>query len=254
MTKTKMQLTGEAGTDFWNDSCSVQQLSEAVAQGAVGATSNPVIVHTVVSQEEQRWVPELRRLIDCNGRDTEEDVAARLVEHIGRAAARVLEPVYQREQGRKGRLSMQVNPRLYRDPARMLAHAERLARGLLPLYYARVAEFVDEVRDMLAADQRIGPAWLDVSHGKYCGFGGFCFPKDLRAFSTLLSYVYSNMALDGWLTEEDASFMDKGIEVLKAVDAYNDALLKAQGLTREQVMRHAAEIPLHGVKPVRVRK
>ena len=25
---------------------------------------------------------------------------------------------------------------------------ERLAKGLLPLYYARVAEFIDEVRDM----------------------------------------------------------------------------------------------------------
>lgn len=107
------------------------------------------------------------------------------------------------------------------------------------------------VRDMLAADQHIGPAWLDVDHGKYCGFGGFCFPKDLRAFVTFLGYIWQHLTLDGHLSPSDSLFMLRGIEVLKAVDTYNDALLKAQGLTREQVMRHASEIPLHGVKSVR---
>ncbi|HEX9005660.1 MAG TPA: transaldolase family protein [Bacteroidota bacterium] len=125
--KTRMQLTAETGSDFWNDSCSVGHLTEAVQQGAVGATSNPVIVHTVIAQEEQRWLPELQRLIAGNPRDTEEDIAAKLVACIGAAAARVLEPVYRREKGRKGRLSVQVNPRLYRDPERMFAYARGLA-------------------------------------------------------------------------------------------------------------------------------
>ncbi len=125
--KTRMQLTADTGTDFWNDSCSVQHLTEAVRQGAVGATSNPVIVHTVVAQEEQRWLPELQLLIASNPQDTEEDIAAKLIACIGAAAAQVLEPVFRREQGRKGRLSVQVNPRLYRDPERMFAHARTLA-------------------------------------------------------------------------------------------------------------------------------
>ncbi len=125
--KTRMQLTAETGTDFWNDSCSVQHLTEAVRQGAVGATSNPVIVNTVITQEEQQWMPELQRLIAGNVHDTEEDIAAKLIGHIGAAAARVLEPVFLREQGRKGRLSVQVNPRLYRNADRMYAHATALA-------------------------------------------------------------------------------------------------------------------------------
>src|SRR3989344_2070304 len=40
----------------------------------------------------------------------------------------------------------------------------------------------ERVRDALGADVRIGPAWLDVSHGSYRGFGGYCFPKDLLAY------------------------------------------------------------------------
>ena len=39
---TNIQKTIDFGTDFWNDSCHVQELSDAVAEGAVGATSNPV--------------------------------------------------------------------------------------------------------------------------------------------------------------------------------------------------------------------
>jgi len=40
----------------------------------------------------------------------------------------------------------------------------------------------DHVRKVIAHDSRIGDSWLDVKHGKYRGFGGFCFPKDTAAF------------------------------------------------------------------------
>lgn len=127
MIKTKMQLTGEAGTDFWNDSCSVKELSEAVAQGAVGATSNPVIVYNVVNQETDQWVGVLDQLIGLYAEATEDEIAWKLIEHIACRAARVLEPVYERTGGRKGRLSLQVNPKLYRSAPKMIEHARHLA-------------------------------------------------------------------------------------------------------------------------------
>jgi len=40
----------------------------------------------------------------------------------------------------------------------------------------------ENVKDIISADLRIGPAWLDVEHGDYCGVGGHCFPKDMDAF------------------------------------------------------------------------
>lgn len=127
MTKTKMQLTGEAGTDFWNDSCSVKELSEAVAQGAVGATSNPVIVFNVVKQETEQWQGALDQLIAMHAEATEDEIAWKLIEHIACKAAKVLEPVYERTRGKKGRLSLQVNPKLYRSTPKMIEHARHLA-------------------------------------------------------------------------------------------------------------------------------
>jgi transaldolase len=124
---SRMTLTGATGSDFWNDSCSVRELTEAVAHGAVGATSNPVIVSSVVRQEPEIWLPVLDQLVRDFPRDTEDEIAWRLIETIGMRAAKVLEPVFREHKGRKGRLSLQVNPKLYRDPERMLEHARRLA-------------------------------------------------------------------------------------------------------------------------------
>ena len=39
----------------------------------------------------------------------------------------------------------------------------------------------DQVKECAAADTRIGLSHLDVHHGGYFGYGGKCFPKDIRA-------------------------------------------------------------------------
>jgi transaldolase len=122
-----MRLTTEKGTDFWNDSCALDELQQAVDNGAVGATSNPVIVSSVYRQDQKTWQPVLDQLIAAHPDATEDDLAWLLIEAIGRRAAQVLEPVYTRTSGRQGFLSMQVNPKLYRSTPRMLEHARRLA-------------------------------------------------------------------------------------------------------------------------------
>ena len=68
MTKSKMQLTSETETSFWNDSCSSQKLSEAIQHGAVGATSNPAIVSNVIKQEANIHGKYLEQLLkgQCN--------------------------------------------------------------------------------------------------------------------------------------------------------------------------------------------
>jgi len=38
-------------TDVWNDSCSIKELTYAIENGAVGATTNPTIVSNVLNQE-----------------------------------------------------------------------------------------------------------------------------------------------------------------------------------------------------------
>src|SRR5258708_36636910 len=43
-------------TDYWDDSCSIEELQNAIANGAGGASSNPTIVRAVLKKE----VPFLR--------------------------------------------------------------------------------------------------------------------------------------------------------------------------------------------------
>jgi transaldolase len=124
---TRMRLSVQRGAEFWNDSCAAAELEEAVANGATGATSNPVIVFSAVKADPGTWVPVLDALIAEETEATEEEVAWRLIEAVGRKAAAVLEPVYRESRGRRGFLSMQVNPKLYRSASRMAEHGRRLA-------------------------------------------------------------------------------------------------------------------------------
>lgn len=128
MVLSNMRLTTLLGTDFWNDSCDPHELAEAVSEGAVGATSNPVIVHQVVQQGGSKWTAVLDGLVAANAERTEDEIAWQLIAVLGREAAEILRPVYDATQGRKGFLSMQVNPKFFGNARRMVEHARELAR------------------------------------------------------------------------------------------------------------------------------
>ena len=126
MTSRLAQTIG-LGTEFWNDSCAPSELRAAVAAGATGATSNPVIVAGVVKADPATWNPVLESLARDFPRASEDDLAWRLIEELGRRAAAELAPIHQRTGGAQGWLSMQVNPTFYRDPDAMVAHGRTLA-------------------------------------------------------------------------------------------------------------------------------
>jgi transaldolase len=124
---SKMMQTAALGADFWNDSCAANELAEAVENGAVGATSNPVIVYTAVKSDTATWIPVLDALVAERREADEEEIAWALIEALGRKAAALLEPVHRATAGARGFLSMQVNPRYYRSARRMEAHGRTLA-------------------------------------------------------------------------------------------------------------------------------
>lgn len=108
----------------------------------------------------------------------------------------------------------------------------------------------EHVRAMVAADARIGPAWLNVNHGSYAGFGGYCFPKDTAAFISFYgTHIDLYRAVHGPSEQLDA--LEAGLAVLKAAYEYNRVLLKAQGLTIEDVSQHDKDIVLKKCLPVR---
>ena len=49
------ETVSTTATDYWNDSCSIEELTYAIEHGAVGATSNPTIVGEVLKKEMHLW-------------------------------------------------------------------------------------------------------------------------------------------------------------------------------------------------------
>jgi len=127
-TKTKMQMTIDEGVEFWNDSCVVKELTEAVSAGAVGATSNPVIVENAVRSEPDRWLPLLDGLLREYPKTTEDEIAGKFIEKIGQRAASLLEPIYRKTEGQQGFLCLQINPKFYPSVEKMVEHGKNLAR------------------------------------------------------------------------------------------------------------------------------
>lgn len=108
----------------------------------------------------------------------------------------------------------------------------------------------ENIKELIGADLRIGPAWLNVEHGSYCGAGGYCFPKDMAAFISFADELIAETAKDK-KNEDFAKLMKKGAAVLKAVQAYNAELLRAQGLTVADVSKHTKQIITEKRKPIR---
>ena len=114
-------------TDYWNDSCAVAELEYAVERGATGATSNPSIVLEVMKKERDHWLPRVRAIAAEHATWSEVEITWALIEEMGVRGAGILAPVFEREDGRKGRLSLQTNPANYRDPVRMTDQAVHFA-------------------------------------------------------------------------------------------------------------------------------
>src|SRR5512146_2614461 len=110
-------------TDYWNDSCSVQELTYAIQNGAVGATSNPTIVLEVLKKEMHLWKDRIKQVIQDNPTWSEDQVTWKIFEEIGMRGAELLHPVFEREHCLKGRLSIQTDPRNYRNPEALVAQA-----------------------------------------------------------------------------------------------------------------------------------
>jgi transaldolase len=110
-------------TDFWNDSCSVKELTYAIEHGAVGATSNPTIVLTVLQQEMEHWRDRIHQIVRENPVWSEIEVTWKIFEEIGLRGAEILQPVFEAHGGAKGRLSIQTNPANYRNPEAIVKQA-----------------------------------------------------------------------------------------------------------------------------------
>lgn len=110
-------------TQFWVDSCSKKELEYGISIGAVGATTNPVIVTQVLEKELPGWEDTLRTMYAENRAATEDDIAWKLIEKFGVRGAGMLRPIYESSGGACGKISMQTNIKYYHDWEKMADQA-----------------------------------------------------------------------------------------------------------------------------------
>src|SRR4051794_516761 len=158
VTSPLQRMAATTATDYWNDSSSVEELTYAIARGATGATSNPTIVGEVLRKELQLWRERIPQLVADNPTGTEVEVTWRLIEEISVRGSELLLPVFEREGGRKGRLSIQTDPTLYRDSGRIVEQAIRFY-GLAPNMQVKVPATAAGIR----AAEELTAAGVDIN-------------------------------------------------------------------------------------------
>src|SRR5580692_2719932 len=122
------KMTQTTPTCLWNDSASISELKYSIEHGAVGATCNPVIVLGVRKKELQSWKDRIRALIKERPTATEDQIAWQVVREISVDAARLKKTIFRVHSGKNGRLSIQTDPRLFRDSQAILEQAMEFSK------------------------------------------------------------------------------------------------------------------------------
>jgi transaldolase len=145
-------MTLEFPTEFWSDSCEPASLARAIANGATGATSNPVIVLQAIEADKPRWLATARAIVQERPTWTEELIAWELIRRSSAEGAELLLPVFERTRGRGGRQSVQVNPRNFVDAEAMIGQAEQLAaiRPNIAIKLPAVAAGIEAIEELTA--------------------------------------------------------------------------------------------------------
>ena len=239
-----LHQTAMTATDYWNDSCSIEELSYAIERGAVGATSNPTIVGEVLRKEMPLWHDRIGEIIAGHPTWTEDDVAWQLIEEMAVRASRLLMPIFEREGGRKGRLSIQTNPKLYRDTDRIMDQLTHFA-GLAPNMQVKVPATragIDAVEQASAAGVSINatvcftvPQALAVAEAVERGLARReAAGEDVSAMSPVCTIMVGR--LDDWmqaLVKRDGIVVDPGLVHWAGIACFK----KAYGLFRERGYR-----------------
>ena len=114
-------------TALWNDSSDPNELAQSISFGGVGATCNPTIAFTCINQRREVWLPRIAELAKEMPEATESEIGWQAVRELSLEAAKLLEPIFERENGRNGRLSMQTDPRLARSAKALADQAEEFS-------------------------------------------------------------------------------------------------------------------------------
>lgn len=110
-------------TVLWNDSSDLDELAHSIRCGAVGATCNPVIAYTTILNNLEIWRPRIQEISARHPHWGEAEIGWQAVKDMSTDAAELLMPIFLSHNGRNGRLSVQTDPRLHRNPTALVEQA-----------------------------------------------------------------------------------------------------------------------------------
>ena len=121
-------------TVLWNDSADPKELKDALTWGIVGATCNPVIALTAIKADAPHWVLRIKEYAKKNPIATEDEIGWAMVKELSLNAAKLFEGEFEKYNGRNGRLSIQTDPRNFRNAQLLTEQAvefSKLAQNII---------------------------------------------------------------------------------------------------------------------------
>jgi transaldolase len=118
-----LRMARTTPTRLWNDSATSAELSAAIGWGAVGATCNPVIALAALRSDLPRWQQRIREYAGEHPAASESDIGWAMVKELSVEAAALLTDAFTEHAGRNRRLTVQTDPRLYRDADALVEQA-----------------------------------------------------------------------------------------------------------------------------------
>jgi transaldolase len=123
MSNPSIQSLILSGTNLYLDSIDPNLVAQNLAWGAVGATSNPIIVSALI--RSGRFDESISNLVERGQDDL--TICWNLTDQLVREAQKSFLPVWQRTHGNAGWVSFELDP-LLEDPEVNLPHAERVEK------------------------------------------------------------------------------------------------------------------------------
>ena len=129
-----LYMKNNSQTVLWNDSADPKELQDALTWGIVGATCNPVIALTALKADKDHWVTRIKEYAKANPSATDDEIGWAMVKELSVNAAKLFEPEFDKQNGRNGRLSIQTDPRNFRNAQALANQAlefSQLAKNMI---------------------------------------------------------------------------------------------------------------------------
>ena len=123
VTNPYLKWLSETAGYWWTDSAEYDTMDEAIANGATGVTTNPILVKKSLYSFPDFWRPYLKSAEGLSGDAKAEEIIRCITVEI----AKKFQPIFEATQGVQGFVCAQVNPKKQGDTAAMVEMGRRLA-------------------------------------------------------------------------------------------------------------------------------